>query len=381
VRGIHGLTSPMVGRDSEIKALSQLCEAVRAGLGRAVIIVGEPGLGKTRLVSEWKAIVKAEPLENPPIWAEGRGLSFGQGIAYHLLKDLIRSVLGIPGACEEAEANAIIIERTRSLFGDSMMEIYPFIANLLSIDMDADAEELVNLPDPQALRTQYYRAVRRLLVALSERQPIVLVLEDLHWADASSIDLLVRLLPLVTTGSILMSLVTRDDRDSQGWRLVNSARELMGGSLLELSLAPLTDIDSRKMIANLLDVESLPDKVRKIILEKAEGNPLFVEEVIRMLIERNAITRENGGWIVGKEIYNIEIPDNLQGLLSARIDRLPEDVKQILRVASVIGRKFPVQVLEQVLKERLTVQALACSRGCLRISLRSGSRRTSFVGW
>jgi adenylate cyclase len=156
---------------------------------------------------------------------------------------------------------------------------------------------------------------------------------------------------VITTGSILVCLVTRDERDSPGWRLVNAARELMGGSLRELTLKPLTEVDSRKMVANLLKIEALPERVRKIILKKAEGNPFFVEEVIRMLIDQGAIIQEESGWVAAKEIDDVEIPDNLQGLLIARIDRLPENVKMVLRVASVIGRQFPVRVLEEILQE------------------------------
>jgi class 3 adenylate cyclase len=351
LRGIRGLESPMVGREVELKALTGLCEAVQAGLGRVVILIGEPGLGKTRLISEWKAAVEAERLANPPIWAEGRSLSYGQGLAYHLLINLLRSLFGIADTFDEAQANAIVHERTRSLFGDQMMEVYPYVGDLLSIGLDEEALKLVNLPDPQTLQNQYFQAIRKLIIAISVRQPVVIVLEDLHWADPSSIDLLIRLLSVITTGSILVCLVTRDERDSPGWRLVNAARELMGGSLRELTLKPLTDIDSRKMVANLLQIEALPERVRKIILKKAEGNPFFVEEVIRMLIDQGAIIQEESGWVAAKEIDDFEIPDNLQGLLIARIDRLPENVKMVLRVASVIGRQFPVRVLEEILQE------------------------------
>jgi predicted ATPase len=351
IRGIQGLESPMVGRDAELKALTGLCEAVRAGLGRVVILIGEPGLGKTRLISEWKAAVESERLANPSIWAEGRSLSYGQGLAYHLLINLLRSLFGIADTFDEAQAHAIVYERTRSLFGDEMMDVYPYVGDLLSIDLDEEALKLVKLPDPQTLQNQYFQAIRKLLIAISVRQPVVIVLEDLHWADPSSVDLLIRLLSVITTGSILICLVTRDERDSPGWRLVNAARELMGGSLRELTLKPLTEVDSRKMVANLLKIEALPERVRKIILTKAEGNPFFVEEVIRMLIDQEAIIQEESGWVSGKEIDDVEIPDNLQRLLIARIDRLPENVKMVLRVASVIGRQFPVRVLEEILQE------------------------------
>ena len=266
---------------------------------------------------------------------------------------MIRSILGIPLACDESQAKEIIFQHTKQLFGKRMVEIYPYIAHMLSIDIESDPELTISLSDPQTLNTEYYRAVRKLVIKVSENKPLVLVLEDLHWADASSVDLLIRLLPLVRTGSILMCLVLRDDRDSPGWRLVNAAREIMGGSLMEISLSPLSADNSKEMISNLLEINEIPDNVRNSILSKAEGNPFFVEEVIRMLIDRGAIIRENNGWMVSDDFYEIEIPDNLQGLILARIDRLPDDVKNVLRVASVIGRKFPVQVLQQVLMERI----------------------------
>jgi class 3 adenylate cyclase len=351
VRGIQGLVSPMVGRDAELNTLTGLCEAVRAGLGRVVILIGDPGLGKTRLISEWKAAVDNEQLPNPPLWAEGRSLSYGQGIAYHLLIDLLRSLLNITDGCEESQARSIVFDTTKALFGDEMMDVYPYIGDLLSIDLDGEARRLVSVPDPQTLQNQYYQAVSRMVVRMSSRQPVVLVLEDLHWADPSSVDLLVRLLNVTTTNSILICLVIREERDSHGWRLVNAAREMMGGSLREISLTPLSNGDSRKMVANLLKIEALPERIRKIILKKAEGNPFFVEEVIRMLIDRGVITQEDGDWVAVNDIDEVDIPDTLQGLLIARIDRLPEETKMVLRVASVIGRQFPVRVLEQILQE------------------------------
>ena len=150
-----------------------------------------------------------------------------------------------------------------------------------------------------------------------------------------------------------MCLISRVELDTPGWKLVSAAREILGESITEISLKALSEIDSRQMVENLLEVEALPEETRDLILEKSEGNPFFVEEVIRMLIDRGAIRRVNGNWVAGGNIDQIEIPDNLQGLLLARIDRLPEDVKHTLRVASVIGRQFPVKVLEQVLGENV----------------------------
>ena len=125
----------------------------------------------------------------------------------------------------------------------------------------------------------------------------------------------------------------------------------MGGSLTELTLTPLSETNSQQLVANMLKIEALPSGVRRTILKKSEGNPFFVEEVIRMLIDQGAIVQKAGEWVAGEEIERVEIPDHLQGLLLARIDRLPIDVKHTLRVAAVIGRQFPKKVLAQVLAE------------------------------
>jgi len=353
LRGLSmaGLESAMVGRDAELATLLQLCEAVRAGLGRAVLIIGEPGLGKTRLIAEWKAAVPQHISGPAPTWAEGRCLSYGQGLAYHLLIDLLRSIIGVSESADEPETRAALQAMASDLWGEETNEVYPFLGHILSTKLDDQAIERLQRLDPQALQAQYLAALRRLLLALSARKPLVLILEDLHWADPSSVDLLVKLLPLASTAPLLFCMATRPERDAPGWKLAAAARETLGGSLTEITLQALSEVDSRQLVANLLEIEALPEKLRKIILKKAEGNPFFVEEVIRMLIDRGAIVRHDGGWVASANMESIDIPDNLQGLLLARIDRLPEEVKHTLRVAAVIGRQFPLKVLKRVLEE------------------------------
>jgi class 3 adenylate cyclase len=358
LRGLAGLESPMVGRTAELNSLLLLTSAVRAGLGRAVVVVGEPGLGKSRLIAEWKAAA-ASPADGTPapeLWAEGHCLSYGQGLAYHLLLDLLRSLIGVPATASEPETRAALHALVDQAIGaDAAMEVYPYLGHLLSVQLEGEAGERIKMLDPQALQNQYLSALRQLLRALAHRQPLVVILDDIHWADPSSTDLLIKLLPLISEAALLLCLVTRPDRDAHGWKLLTAARERLGAGLTEINLNPLSDSDSRQLVSNLLEIESLPDSIRSLILKKAEGNPFFVEEVIRMLIDRGAIYKQDNSWAAGKEIGSIEIPDNLQGLLLARIDRLPDDVKRTLRVASVIaviGRQFSVKVLEQVL-ERL----------------------------
>lgn len=358
-RGFTDLESPMVGRDGELATLLHSCEAVRAGLGRAVLIVGEPGLGKSRLIQEWQRAVEADRSlviddkqanrSRLRYWVTGRSTSYGQGVAYQLMINLIRNLIGVSEGSDEAETHAALLSVVHELFGDREMEVYPFLGHLLSLKLEEAAAEQVNITDPQALQTQYLQAVQRLLQACMEKSPLILILEDLHWADATSVELFVKLLPLVSSGSILLCLVSRLERTTPGWKLVSMAREMLGGSLTEINLGPLTEKDSRALVSNLLELESLPRKMRDLILRKAEGNPYFVEEVIRMLIDRGVIIHKDGAWIAQQEISTHDIPDNLQGLLLARIDRLPAEARYTLLVASVIGRNFPVRVLSQVM--------------------------------
>lgn len=289
-----------------------------------------------------------------PSWFEGRCLSYGQGMAYHLIVDLLYSMMQISHGFEEPEVHQAWRKLLNEIFGDTtksdeIQEIYPFLGHLLSLKLDEEAQEMVHSLDPQTLQTKYLSALRNLLQKISSQCPIIIILEDLHWADPSSIEVLTKTLPSISSEAILFCMISRLEHDTPGWKLITTAREILGDSITEISLDALSVTESRQMVANLLEVEALPEKTRNLILQKSEGNPFFVEEVIRMLIDRQAIVQSNGDWVAGANIEQIEIPDNLQGLLMTRIDRLPEDVKHTLRVASVIGRQFPVKVLEQVL--------------------------------
>jgi predicted ATPase len=179
-----------------------------------------------------------------------------------------------------------------------------------------------------------------------------MVCDDVHWADTASADTLLTLLPSVASLPVLLILSSRLERQAAGWRLIAGARDVFGDALTEIRLDPLSLEDSRELVSNLLRIESLPAATRDLVLAKAEGNPFFVEEVIRMLIDRGVIVREGDKWIATEQVVRIEIPDSLQGLLLARIDRLPQESKRTLRVASVIGRQFGVSILERLMESQ-----------------------------
>ena len=348
-----GLDSPMVGRDEALQRLTSLLDVARGGHGRVAFVVGEPGIGKSRLLAELKLVAlapgddRAAPLTS---WVEGRCLSYGRNMPYHLLIDLVRSILGLTFADAGKDGRAALDRRLGELEGTQSAEAAdsaPYLASLLGLPLRPDEVERTML-EPEVLQGRYVAAMIRLLRGLAVAGPVVLVCEDLHWADPASVDVVRLVMPLVTELPIVLVGAMRGERDSPGWVLKDQARELFGERLTEIALEPLGEDDSRALVANLLEVESLPEPVRVAIMTRAEGNPFFVEEVVRMLIEQGVIVARGDRWVATEEVSSVDIPENLHGLLLARIDQLPDDAKRSLRIAAVIGRQFPVRVLERV---------------------------------
>jgi len=349
-----GLDSPMIGRDEPLERLTDVLDVVRAGGGRIAFVIGEPGIGKSRLLAELRKVAEA-PAEGalPATWIEGRCVSYGRNLPYQLLIDVVRSILGLSFGIPEAEARRTLDARLADLLTDVAEEVpdtAPYLASLLGLPLRPDEVERTAL-DPDVMQGRIVAATHRLLRGLTRRGPVALVLEDVHWADPASLDVARQLMPLSTGLPILIVAAMRAETDSPGWAFIEQARQLFGDSITEIRLEPLSEADSRTLISNLLEIESLPEPIRTAIMARAEGNPFFVEEVVRMLIERGVIEARGDRWVATGAIATAEIPENLHGLLLARIDGLPESAKRSLRIAAVIGRQFPVRVLERVVAD------------------------------
>ena len=352
-----GLDSPMVGRDEPFARLAAAFEVVRAGRGRVAFVIGEPGIGKSRLLAELRKVALAPASTSgdpaPATWIEGRCVSYGRNLPYHLLIDLVRSIVGVSFAATEADARSAIEEAVTRILGDDPAEVadtVPYLAHLLSLPLRPEETDRTSV-EPDVLQGRYVAATHRLLRGLTARGPVIVVCEDLHWADPASIDVARLIMPLAARLPILFVGALRAETDSPGWSLIGQARDLFAESLTEIRLEPLTDADGRKLVSNLLEIESLPDRVRDLIMARSEGNPFFVEEVVRMLIDGGAIVSADDRWVATDQVGSVEIPESLHGLLLARIDQLPDAARRSLRIAAVIGRQFPVRVLERVVSE------------------------------
>jgi ABC-type oligopeptide transport system substrate-binding subunit len=350
VRGIAGLESPLVGREAEFAGLQKALERLQGGVGGIVTVVGEAGIGKSRLVAEARRDVALLRLYN---WIEGRCLSYGHSMAYLLWGEVLRGLVGV-GLEDAPEAVRLALrERVQALCPDGYEDVYPYLARLLSLELSDEEQGRLDELDGQELKSHTFQAVQTLIGCAAREEPLVLVCEDLHWADPTSIELLEQVLGLVERVPLLLVCVFRPAKDHACWHFRELAAQTYAERHTDLLLEALTAAESQALVANLLEIEDLPQVLRQRILERAEGNPFYVEEVIRSLIDRDAIVRDaaTGHWTATREVATIPIPDTLQGVLMARIDRLQEEARRVLQMASVIGRIFLYRVLAEIAAE------------------------------
>ncbi len=346
LRGLErlGHHSPLVGREAEVAALKETMDRLAHGQGGIVCLFGEAGLGKSRLVAEVHASTAKL------LWLEGQTLSFGQTISYWPFQQILRNWSGIAEDDSEAEAWTKLEKKVRALFGDETIDYLPYLASILALEVKGDYSERVKYLDGEAMGRQIFLTARRFFERLAQEQPVVIVFEDLHWMDESSTHLLEHLLPLVERLPFLILGLSRPERQTPAARLRERCARDYAGYYTEIFLAPLSGADSTQLVHNLLEIEDIPAHLKELVVAKAEGNPFFLEEVIRTLIDTGVVRRDptSGRVQATVRLETIHIPDTIQGLIMARIDRLDEEVKQVLRVAAVIGRSFLYRVLKAI---------------------------------
>jgi predicted ATPase/class 3 adenylate cyclase len=377
---VLGVRSPLVGRDAELALLRGAVEKLltgpssvpdgggpssHTGRGGAVVhVVGETGVGKSRLIDH----VRNQMTGTHPqlFWLDGRAISQGQG-AYGVLADLVRNYLGIGADDRLADMRAKLRRRLVHLFQSSpdqelrpetqlegeAAELLPHLANLLSLPLEeADARRLSGL-DPEAQERGIFRALRRLCERLTDEGPLVLALEDLQGADAGAIRLLQDLLDLMESRPVLFLFSFRPEPGVPCWGLRDLARRAFPEAHVEVPLHSLSSASSDALIDNLLESpggEGLSESVRALIRDRSGGNPLFIEEVVRSLVDRGMLQRAGSRWQVVQELPTHFVPDTLHGVILARLDRLETGTRHVLQLAAVIGRSFSLRVLQAVVQ-------------------------------
>lgn len=351
-RGIPGLAAPMVGRDQELARVQHVVETLaRDSTGGLVLITGEAGLGKSRLMGELKQWIARTPeLTNLHVY-EGGCVAYGQS-AYDVQIQILNSLFEIRPEDSAVARRDKIKEHVRQVIGErALLNILPYIENLMGVPpTERELAERIRHLEPAQLRQQLFLAVRDLLISHARVHPLVLIFEDLHWVDKPSLDMLLYLLNSVEDAPIVFLCVARPV-DNQAVPQIQRVGSTLPEALYSaIALEPLSIQESAALIDLLLTIADLPDTLRQMIPQRAEGNPFFLEEIIRTLIDRNIIRRRAERWEMtpGADAHSFQVPRTLESLIMTRLDHLSETTRYTAQCAAVIGRDFPDSILLRI---------------------------------
>ncbi len=332
--------SPLIGRSDEMHRLQIILTELVSGRGALLMLVGDAGIGKTRLLAELRATAAGRVT-----WLEGGCLSYGTESLYAPFIEMLRKWIGV----EEGEADLAVRTKLRAKLGllpaSQIPDVLPFLARLLGIKLDGDQDDSLAALSPEELAARLRRAYVAWIGAIASQGPVVVAVEDMHWADPSTRALAEDVLELADSAPIVLIATSRIDPESEGWKL--RARGMMDfpHRAVEVTLGPLEDdaaeqlLDSRPQ-SNELDASELAQ-----IVMGAEGNPLYLEELLNAFVEGKG---ERQSRTITPAYTSARLTPTLESLLLARIDRLPAEPRRLVQIAAVIGRSFPQRVLAHV---------------------------------
>jgi class 3 adenylate cyclase/tetratricopeptide (TPR) repeat protein len=326
----RGLTK-FVGRRREMAALQEAFEKAQSGSGQVVCIVGEAGVGKSRLILELRGMIPKEEYT----YLEGRCLHYGGSMAYLPLLDMLRSYFDIKGGEREFVIKKKIAEKISQL-DEKLKGILLPLHEILSLKVED--EEYLNL-DLQKKRERTFEAIRDLLIRESENKPLILAVEDLHWVDRTSEDFLTYFMGWLANAHILLVLLYRPEY-THLWASKSCYSQIR--------VDQLSASTSAELVQYILEEGEVAPELRDLILNRAAGNPLFMEEFTHTLLENGSIQKKDHQYVLSRRVSDIQVPDTIQGIVAARMDRLEENLKRTMQVASVIGRDFAYRILQTI---------------------------------
>jgi class 3 adenylate cyclase/tetratricopeptide (TPR) repeat protein len=326
----RGLTR-FVGRERELELLLDGFERSKTGRGQAFSIVAEAGVGKSRLLYEFRKAVSNEDIT----FQEGKCLSYSKGVAYHPVIDIVRSNFDIKGSDGDFEITEKLKRGLKILEADETSTL-PYLLELLSvIDSGVDTKTL----SPEARKDRIIEAIKRISIKSSQIRPLIIAIEDLHWIDKSSEEYLKALLDSVSGARVFLIFTYRPEYVPT-W----SGKSYHS----QITLNRLSNRESLTMVSNLLGNKDIESDFAELILEKTEGIPFFIEEFIKSLRDLNVIERKDDKFRLAKDIQAVSIPSTIQDVIMARVDTLPENAKELLQTGSVIEREFSHTLIMQV---------------------------------
>ncbi len=331
--GPTGLKAGLVGRQKEMDSLRRAVACFRKGKKVVVEVCGGAGSGKTRLVEELKLGLNLDEIQ----WSQGYAYAYRDNIPYFPIIDLFKRLWGIKEDDSRARVKAKVESGFCDLLGDGI-ELLPYVGSLFSIDYP-ELEEV----GPESWREKFFQAVEALFKALLQRGPLIVCLEDLHWADQECLNLLHRFFTRFEKPMFFLC-VYRDE----GRLWPDQGAESHGAERFLVKVKELTKPETMSMLGSLLGTDILPLELERFVEDRIEGNPFYLTEVVNSLVESGLLTKSETGWRVAREMTEAEVPLTIHGLLTARIDRLDRVCRKILQEASVFGRSFLYQIIKKV---------------------------------
>jgi predicted ATPase len=312
-----------------------------AGRGQIVVLLGEAGVGKTRLLAELRTLAA-----DRATWLEGHCLSYGTELLYDPFIRILRSWIG----AEESEPETSVEPKLRGKLGlvpaFAEEDVLPYLARLLALSAGSEADDRLRALPHDELGAGIRRACRVWLSCLAERGPVVVALEDLHWLDPATALLADGLLDLTEQVPLLLVCTMRADPASHGWRLRGRIHQELAQRSTELHLEPLSEAGSRRLLASLPRSRELDESSLDLVVASAEGNPLYLEELLTAFADGTARKRGQT-WAPTATSHRVLTP-TLEGIMLSRLDRLPRGARRLAQTAAVIGRRFPLGVLEHL---------------------------------
>ena len=370
---------PMVGREPELGRLREALKEATAGRGSAVWISGEPGLGKTRLVQECRKLFIAwagAASGRLPLWLEGRAASYASSRPFGLYQQLLTAWMGVPPEERPNVIRGALDGALKAIFGErGGGERAQLLSVLLGIADDVVSPSVAQLT-PEELQHEIFGSVRSVLSRLVAYGPTVVVLEDLHWADPTSLRLTEELATITTEGPLLLVMTCRPEPDvgvSAVERSIGSDSSLR---LHRVKLSPLVKQAERDLVIGLLG-DGTGNDVIAAVSKGSEGNPFFIEERFSSLLETRALAKDQSGWHIDPSI-SVGVPDAVERLVRSRVDRLGPDPRQAIVAASVLGEEFSRRALEAVTELEGAFEGAVselCAGGLL-VELRNGPEAT-----
>jgi predicted ATPase/class 3 adenylate cyclase len=326
----RGLTR-FVGRQTELEALSQALKLAGAGHGQVLALVGEPGVGKSRLVWEFTHSYRTDGW----LLLESGSVSYGKATAYRPVIDLLKAYFQI----EDRDDGRKIREKLTGKLLTLDKALEPTLPAFLAL-LDVPVEEREwQVLDPPQRRQRTLDACKRLLLRESQVQPLLLVFEDLHWIDTETQAFLDSLIESIPTARLLL-LVNYRPEYQQGWASKTY--------YTQIRIDPLPPASAEELLQALLGDDPGLQPCRQFLIERTGGNPFFLEESVRTLIDTKVLVGERGAYRLATALAAVQVPTTVQAVLAARIDRLPPEEKRLLQAASVVGKDVPFAILQAI---------------------------------